>query len=41
VNLIDRLLLANLARVLRLIDPVPARVREDAIRAGQRQLVGI
>lgn len=41
MNLIDRLLLANLARVLRLVDPVPARVRQDAIRAGQLQLVGI
>ena len=41
MNLIDRLLLANLARVLRLVDPVPTRVRDDALRAGQRQLVGI
>lgn len=33
MTLIDRLLLADLARVLRLVDPVPARVREEAIRA--------
>ncbi len=46
MNLVDRLLLANLARLLRLADPVPPRVREDAIRAGLPvtagvQLVGI
>jgi hypothetical protein len=43
MNLVDRLLLANLARLLRLADPVPPRVREDAIRAGTAgvQLVGI
>jgi hypothetical protein len=41
VSLLDRLLLAGLARVLRLVDPVPARVREDAVRAGQSQLVGM
>jgi len=34
MTLIDRLLLANLARVLRLADPVPPRVRDDAVRAG-------
>lgn len=34
MNLIDRLLLANLARVLRLADPAPPRVHDDAVRAG-------
>ena len=34
MNLVDRLFLADLARVLRLVDPIPPRVHEDAIRAG-------
>jgi hypothetical protein len=40
MTLVDRLLLANLARLLRLADPVPPRVREDAIRAGLSLIAG-